>query len=168
MSKSSLKERIKRKLDDLLYRLEQNEERNREKERQTPEYQEWLLEEKRSRYLDNLDYFEGSLREYENLKGKRYRLIALNNGERKIILYEPRQFWLSIAQRYFKKDDNGIKLKDAHGKHIRTNFYVGVQADLVNILIAENCTGLIHAHYSGPGIFGKEFTYWTGYPVKEK
>ncbi|MFA6072657.1 MAG: hypothetical protein WC758_00910 [Candidatus Woesearchaeota archaeon] len=130
--------------------------------------QDTILERKRTEFIQGVDYFSGSLNEYEDLKGKRYTLIDMLNKGQPIQIYDPGQFWLCVSQSWFKRDENEQIMKDKRGKKIFTNFYDGVQGRLVDKLIEEKCVGLIRAEYSAGGLFGNRPTFWEGYPVKEK
>ncbi|MGV8151413.1 MAG: hypothetical protein ACP5NV_06835 [Candidatus Woesearchaeota archaeon] len=163
----SIKERRKKKAEleykKILKEIESTE--------QSPEYKEEerkrALEKRREDFLSGLDYFSGNLTEYENLKGKRYDLIDLKNNGCKTRIYDPDQFFLAVAQLYYKRDKEGNRIKDKHGKYIKTNYYE-IQTKLIDNLMEQKCVGLINAEYNGKGFCGNQFAFWSGYPVKEK
>lgn len=95
----------------------------------------------RDNFLEKLDYFNGSLDEYENMKGKKYKIIDLGKGITNRIYSNSLLFWRADLRRE--------------------------QNQLVDKLIQENCVGAIRCTLTRR-FFVPEQYYIGAYFIKEK
>lgn len=119
-------------------------------------------EERRTHFLEGLDYFEGSSIEYENMKGKSYKIIDADNDGQKGVLYDLNQSMFIESMLRVRRRKKGNTEKSVRDE----------QGELIDRLIEEKCVAMIECEHLNSdyflGMMARGAYYMTGYFVKEK